>query len=176
MLKINYIKVGFLKCNCYLIEKDNNYLLVDPGDDLEAITEFIKDKNIVGILVTHSHFDHVASCYDLVEKYGYKVYDLSNLQEGENKIANFNFELIKTFGHTMDSVTYYFKEDKIMFTGDFLFYEAIGRCDLPESNFNEMLNSIEKIKKYPKDITIYPGHGIKTTLEHEFSNNPYFNN
>ena len=44
MLKINYIKVGFLKCNCYLIEKDNNYLLVDPGDDLEAITEFIKDK------------------------------------------------------------------------------------------------------------------------------------
>ena len=122
MLKINYIKVGFLKCNCYLIEKDNNYLLVDPGDDLEAITKFIKDKNIVGILITHSHFDHVASCYDLASKYGYKIYDLSNLQEGENKIANFNFELIKTFGHTMDNVKYYFKEDKIMFKGDFLFY------------------------------------------------------
>lgn len=173
-MKVSYIKVGNLKCNCYLLEKDNKCLLIDPGDDLDSIKEFISGKNIVGILITHSHFDHVASCYDLVLEYGYSVYDLSNLKEGVNEIDNFRFELIKTFGHTMDSVTYYFREDKVMFTGDFLFYKTIGRCDLPESNYDEMLVSIDKIKKYDDDIVIYPGHGIKTKLGYERLNNPYF--
>ena len=173
-MQVNYIKVGFLKCNCYLLEKDDNYLLIDPGDDLEKIKEFIKDKNIVGILLTQSHFDHVASVRELVEEYNYKVYDLNNLDEGENKIENFSFELIKTFGHTMDSVTYYFKEEKLMFTGDFLFRNTIGRCDLAESNYDVMLDSIDKIKKYPDDIIVYPGHGIKTKLGFEKKNNPYF--
>ncbi|MEE3342692.1 MAG: MBL fold metallo-hydrolase [Bacilli bacterium] len=172
-MKITKIKVGLLECNCYLIEKNNKYLLVDPGDDLEKIEEFINGKDIQGILITHSHFDHIASAYDLEEKYNYTIYDLNNLKEGINKINEFKFEVIKTFGHTMDSICYYFKEDKIMFTGDFLFHHTIGRTDLPESNHNEMLKSLDKIKKYPKDITIYPGHGRKSTLEEEFKNNPY---
>ena len=61
-----------------------------------------------------------------------------------------------------------------MFTGDFLFYRTIGRCDLPESNYDEMLKSIDKIKKYPGDIKIYPGHGSSSVLEEEFKYNPYF--
>ena len=61
-MNISHIKVGLLKCNCYLVEKNYKYLLIDPGDDLEKIEEFIKGKEIVGILLTHSHFDHVASC------------------------------------------------------------------------------------------------------------------
>lgn len=173
-MKIKNIKVGLLKCNCYLIEKNNKCLLIDPGDDLEKIENFIKGKNIVGILITHSHFDHIASAYDLEEKYNYTVYDLNNLKEGTNNIDCFKFEVIKTFGHTMDCVCYYFKEEKVMFTGDFLFYHTIGRCDLPESNYEEMLKSIDKIKKYPKDIEIYPGHGRKSILQEEFNNNLYF--
>ena len=51
-----------------------------------------------------------------------------------------------------------------MFTGDFLFYHTIGRCDLETSSVEEMMNSLEKISKYPDDITIYPGHGIFSTL------------
>lgn len=173
-MKIDYIKVGLLKCNCYLLEKENNCLLVDPGDDLEKIEKFIKEKNVIGILITHSHFDHVASVSDLQELYNYPVYDLNNLKEGNNNIKNFKFELIKTFGHTMDSVTYYFKEEQVMFTGDFLFKNTIGRCDLIESNYSKMLESIEKIKKYDDNIIIYPGHGIKTTLKNEKEHNPYF--
>ena len=173
-MNISHIKVGLLKCNCYLVEKNYKYLLIDPGDDLEKIEEFIKGKEIVGILLNHSHFDHVASCYDLHQKYNYSVYDLNNLEEGKNNIDCFEFELIKTFGHTKDSVTYYFKEDKVMFTGDFLFYHTIGRCDLVESDYELMKKSIKKIKQYDSDIDIYPGHGISTTLENEIDNNPYF--
>lgn len=174
-MDINYIKVGYLKCNCYLIEKDDKCLLVDPGDDIEAIEDFINGKDIIGILVTHSHFDHVASVEDLVLKYGYYVYDLNNLGEGDNQIGNFKFEVIKTFGHTMDSVSYYFKDDGVMFTGDFLFKGTIGRCDLMESDFGAMKDSIEKIKKYDDNIIIYPGHGMSSILGNEKKNNPYFN-
>ena len=174
LVKVKCIKVGLLKCNCYLIEKHNKYLLIDPGDDLEKIEKFISNKHIVGILLTHSHFDHVASAYDLEERYNYKIYDLNNLKEGYNRIDDFEFEVIKTFGHTMDSICYYFKNDKIMFTGDFLFYHTIGRCDLKESNYNEMLKSIDKIKKYSGDIIIYPGHGRKSSLGEEFAKNPFF--
>lgn len=173
-MQVSYIKVGYLKCNCYLLEKDNKCLLIDPGDDFDKIKEFISGKNIVGILLTHSHFDHVASVDDLVEEYGYRINDLNNLVEGENKIDDFSFEVIKTFGHTMDSITYYFREEKMMFTGDFLFRGTIGRCDLVESNYDYMLDSIEKIKNYDDDIVIYPGHGIKTKLGVEKKNNPYF--
>ena len=61
-----------------------------------------------------------------------------------------------------------------MFCGDFIFKDSIGRCDLPGGNITEMLNSINKIKEYPKDTTIYSGHGAKTTLGYEINNNPYF--
>ena len=60
-----------------------------------------------------------------------------------------------------------------MFVGDFIFKNNIGRCDLPGGNFEEMISSINKIQKYPKEITIYPGHGNKTTLEYELTNNEY---
>ena len=61
-----------------------------------------------------------------------------------------------------------------MFTGDFVFYHDIGRCDLEGGSFEEMKKSIEKIKKYNKNIVIYPGHGMSTTLDEEKENNYYF--
>ena len=61
-----------------------------------------------------------------------------------------------------------------MFLGDFIFKESIGRCDLEGGNYDEMLKSIELIKKYDDDIKVYPGHGDETTLLYEKQNNPYF--
>ena len=173
-MEISSIKVGFLKCNCYLLEKDGECLIIDPGDDYDKIKKYCRNKVIIGILLTHSHFDHVASVDNLVNDYNIEVYTLENFNEGVNRIGNFEFEVIYTFGHTMDSVTFYFREDKVMFTGDFLFKDTIGRCDLLESNIEEMKKSIEKIKKYDDDITIYPGHGMKSNLGYEKKNNIYF--
>ena len=91
-------------------------------------------------------------------------------------IDNFKFYMIKTIGHKDDLITYYFKDENIMFVGDFIFKNDIGRCDLDGGNFNDMLKSIEKIKKYPLSTKIYPGHGEDTTLENEIENNKYFKN
>lgn len=173
-MNIKRIVVGELQTNCYLIYDDDKVLVIDPGDEYFKIKKEIGNKKVEGILITHKHFDHIGCIKNLVNDYGVYVYDNSNLNEGENKISIFKFKMIKTYGHTMDSISFYFEESKVMFTGDFLFYNTIGRCDFRESNEMEMYKSIKKIKDYPDDTLIYPGHGINTTLGREKMCNIYF--
>ena len=68
-----------------------------------------------------------------------------------------------TYIITKTSITIYFKEDRVMFTGDFIFKDGLGRTDLGGS-YIEIINSIKKISAYNKDIIIYPGHGENTKL------------
>lgn len=171
-MKIKKVITGNLKENCYILINNNDCLVIDPGDDFYLIKEEIENYNLLGILITHHHFDHVGALEELLNYKKVSIYDY-NLEEKEYEINNFKFKIIKTPGHTDDSITFNFYLDKIMFTGDFLFKESIGRTDLPTGDSTLMKKSIEKIKKYPKDIKIYPGHGNSTTLEYELENN-YF--
>lgn len=161
--------------NCYIIIDDNNSncLIVDPGDEVEKIIDAINGFKVQGILITHYHFDHIGALDELREKYKCRVYDFNNKEEWVS-ISDFKFYVISTLGHKEDAVTFYFKDEKVMFAGDFLFYHTVGRCDLEGGNFSEMLDSIDKIKKYDRDTLVYPGHGRKTTLGEEFDNNEYF--
>lgn len=172
-MNIKCIKTGFLEENCYLIEKNNKYLVIDPGSDFDKIKENIKGE-VLGILITHRHFDHIGALDDMVNEYKVPVYEKANLTETNYKIRDFNFEVIFTSGHTKDSITFHFPKQKLMFTGDFIFFNNIGRCDLDTGCFEDMKKSIEKIKKYDDNTIIYPGHGIKTTLLREKEKNIYF--
>ena len=171
-MEIKVIKTGYLEENCYLVT-NNKTLIIDPGDDGNIIIDYIKQNNldIEGILITHHHFDHVGALKDILNYKKVPVYDNTNL---DLKIKDFNIETILTPGHTSDSVTYYFKDYNIMFTGDFIFKDTVGRYDLDTGSLDELLLSIEKIKKYDRNIVIYPGHGDSTTLDHEINNNPFF--
>ncbi len=160
-MKIDKIKVGFLRTNCYILSINNKCLVIDPGDEYNKIKEIIGDKEVVGVIITHHHFDHVGAL-----KYFNKdlILDRNNLEEKEYNIDNFKFEVIYTPGHKDDLITIYFKKEKIMFTGDFIFKGTIGRTDLPDSSPEDMVHSLNKMKKYDKDIKIYPGHGHSTYL------------
>lgn len=174
-MQIEKVEVGYLKTNCYILIKSNNCLIVDPGDDIDKIISKIDSLNVLGIIITHYHFDHIGALEDIKNKYKVDIYDINNLEEKEYIINNFKFEVIYTKGHHDTCITIYFKEDKIMFTGDFIFKDCIGRTDLETGSIIEMEKSLDKIKKYPKDIVIYPGHGNKTNLGYEILNNIYFN-
>ncbi len=170
-MKIITVPVGYLKANCYILNKKDENIIIDPGDEYDKIIQNIKGK-VVATLITHSHFDHIGALDKIVKRFNCPIYDFKNLEEKEYKISDFIFEVIYTKGHTSDSVSYYFKESNALFTGDFLFKESIGRTDLETGNMNEMFKSIDKIIKY-NDVIIYPGHGEKTTLEYEKKHNPY---
>lgn len=170
-MKVEKVVTGDLKENCYIVSIDNNALVIDPGDDIEKIKETINNKRVLGVLITHRHSDHIGA----LTYFNNPIYEKNTLEEKEYIIDNFKFKVIFTPGHTSDSISYYFEEENILFSGDFIFYKTIGRCDLPTGNYNTMKDSINKIKKYPPNMIIYPGHGRKTTLEYEIHNNMYFN-
>lgn len=161
-MKVEVIAVGFLRENCYIVTQNDKTIIIDPGDEAEKIIDACKDKNVVGILLTHHHFDHVGALKKVEEVFGVKV---------SLYIDDFSYEVIETPGHTKDSLTYYFKDEGVMFTGDFLFKGTIGRMDLPTGSREDMEKSLEKVSCYPKNIKVYPGHGDSTVLGDEI---PYF--
>ena len=171
-MKITKVVVGELRENCYILENNNKVLVVDPGDEYNLIKQELTNKEVIGILVTHYHFDHIGALDELKNDYNVPIYD--NNSPLINNINDFYFEIIKTPGHTSDSVTFYFKQDKVMFVGDFVFKGTIGRTDLDTGNMTEMNKSINKIKAYNDDIKMYPGHGERTTLKDEKETNYFF--
>ena len=164
---IKTIKTGYLEENCYILIINNDCLIIDPGSDYNKINDVVKNYNILGTLITHYHFDHIGC----LKYYNSNIYDYK-LDEGNYKIKDFDFDIIYTKGHTDDSICFYFKKDKILFTGDFLFKKSIGRTDLGGNDL-DMINSIKKIKTFDENIIIYPGHGDSSTLKNEFKNNIY---
>lgn len=171
-MKIEKVVVGELQENCYVLSVNNEVLIIDPGDEIDKIKDKINNREVIGVLITHNHFDHIGALSYFNKEI---IYSFSNLKEKEYTIGPFKFDVIFTPGHSYDSTSYYFKECNSLFSGDFIFYENIGRCDLPTGDYKIMLNSIDMIKNKFDDVTIYPGHGENTTLSHEIKYNIYFN-
>lgn len=169
-MEVNRLILGSLKENCYIIENNGYVLIIDPGDNPLKIINLVENKIVLGILVTHYHNDHVGALSYIKDYYKVPVIDYKNIV---SNLGIFNFEMISFKGHKDDLIAYYFKNEKIMFTGDFIFKGSIGRCDLEGGSINDMMDSLRKLKTYDKDIILYPGHGDFTTLNEEEKNNIY---
>ena len=173
-MNVKRVVVGPLQTNCYILELDSSVLIIDPGEDFPLIRDSISnDKTIEGVIITHSHFDHIGALNDTLNYYHTKKYDKSNLMEGINNIGLFEFEVIYTEGHYFDSISLYFKHVNMMFVGDFIFKNSIGRVDLEGSSSTDMIKSIRKILTM-ENVKIMPGHGFPTTLDDERINLNYF--
>lgn len=167
---LDTVSVGELRTNCYILTLGNDVLVIDPGDEFEKIEPYLDGKNVVGVLITHNHSDHIGAieCFEAD-----KVYSFNNLKEGIHQVGPFKFEVIYTPGHADDCLTYYFASDAMMFTGDFLFKGTVGRTDFETGSPSAMKRSLKKIREYP-NAHVYPGHGMSTTLDAERENNIYF--
>jgi len=172
-------------------------------NEIEKIIEY-EEINLKYILITHGHFDHVYCIAQAKEKFpsalilihkddiqlleqvplqcemvgieGIKTPCVDGLIDSESK--NFNLGEIKitpihTKGHSKGGLCYLIGDN--LFSGDTLFKESIGRCDLFGGSFEEIEESITtKIYSLDENINVYPGHGEATTIKHEKKYNPYF--
>ena len=169
------MKVEIIKClkdnYSYVIidEKYNHACVVDPSE-AEPIINFVESKNIKlkFVLNTHHHYDHVGGINDLKKKYKIKIVGFKNdkqripnidilLENNEIwKSENFEAKIIHIPGHTSGHICFYFIKEKIAFTGDTLFSLGCGR--IFEGTYEQMYNSLNKLKKLPSDTKIYCGH------------------
>lgn len=201
-MPIHTLPLGALETNCYIVYKDNNALVIDPGgtstEDLTTIIDVLKEEkcSVQAILCTHLHFDHVFSTARLHEYLQVPIFasdaddfllkggirDWPNVEpfqkihitEGPQTLGVFSYEVLYTPGHTPGSLSLYFKEMNSLFTGDLLFYHSVGRTDLPRGDTQTLLNSLhKKIFVLPPKTIVYPGHGCPTSVEEERTNNPY---
>lgn len=155
------------------------------------------------LLNTHCHIDHVPGNKFVFEKYGLlpQINELEleimrrapqygelfgfhcepspepqvYLKEtDEVKLGNTILKVLFTPGHSPGSISFYSEKDKVVLSGDVLFYRSVGRFDLPESNGKDLYRSlVDKMMKLPAATTVYSGHGPETTIGFEQLNNPY---
>jgi hydroxyacylglutathione hydrolase len=177
--------------------------VIDPGGDVEAILAAAGETgvDIQYVINTHAHFDHTAGNTDLIaatraelaihaadapllaqgggaDLFG--IFGVSSpkpdlllkegdvLQFGETRLL-----VIHTPGHTPGGISLYVHSDGVVFCGDCLFYDGIGRTDLPGGDYDTLMASIARLLALPDETVIYPGHGPATTVEQEKENNPF---
>jgi hydroxyacylglutathione hydrolase len=97
-------------------------------------------------------------------------------KENELEIGSFSFKLFETPGHSPGSLSYYLEEKGMVFSGDVLFKDSIGRTDLLGGNHDQLMKSIhEKLLVLPEDTIVLSGHGPVTTIIDEMETNPFLN-
>lgn len=173
-MEVKIAVVGEYETNCYILKKDDKVLIVDPGSEFAKIKEVVGTDKVVGILVTHRHFDHIGALEACVEEYQVPIYEKDTTEEKEYIVPPFRFQVIFTPGHTEDSITFYFPDYDCFVIGDFIFAGSIGRMDLGGDE-QDMGRSIKKIYEAhrKRDGLILPGHGIHSDLTYEQLTNPY---
>jgi len=169
------MKIEIIKClqdnYSYLVidETNQNACVIDPSE-AEPVIDFIeKNKiNLRYILNTHHHYDHVGGNFELKEKYNSSVVgfrgDKNRIPEidilvEDNQIwkqDNFEAQIFHIPGHTTGHIAFHFFKEKKIFTGDTLFSLGCGR--IFEGTYEQMFNSLKKIKKLSNDTKIYFGH------------------
>ena len=169
------MKVEIIKClqdnYSYLIidKKTKNACVVDPSE-AKPIIEYIENNkvNLKFILNTHHHYDHVGGNEELKKKYnssvvGFKgdkdrIPEIDLLVENNQiwKKDNFEAKIYHIPGHTSGHIAFHFFKEKKIFTGDTLFSLGCGR--IFEGTYEQMFNSLNKIKKLPIDTEVYCGH------------------
>ena len=166
------IPIPCLTDNYAYIINDDAYKIVGVVDPSEAspIITFLRKKNLKlnYILNTHHHFDHIGGNIELKKLYGAKVIGFVDdkhripgiditLKDNSNWIfGNSTVKILHIPGHTLGHICFFFEKEKIVFTGDTLFSLGCGR--IFEGDHKQMLASLNKIKKLPKDTKIYCGH------------------
>ena len=152
-----------------IYEKETNTVsIVDPSE-FEACDKVVsRYKKLDFILNTHHHADHVGANLELKKKYNSKILgsnadknripgiDVLLIENQKQKIGNLEFETIFIPGHTKGHIAFFFGKEKIAFTGDTLFSLGCGRVF--EGTYEEMFNSLNKIKNLPLNTKIYCGH------------------
>lgn len=203
-MRITTFALGPLATNGYLLDEAGKALFIDPGGDPASVIKTLERENLelLHILNTHFHFDHIFGNTMLAEATGANIlanpedeflletevggggfmgfprvgsFSFEPIAEGEREFLGHRCKVLATPGHTPGSLSFYFPDRKAVFVGDLVFERSIGRTDFPGGDMETLLASArKKIFSLPEDTVIYSGHGGATTVGDEKNHNPFF--
>lgn len=212
MLEVIQFTLGPVSTNTYLAadRERSQAVVIDPAWEGGYIFQEA-DKaglDIVGIWLTHAHFDHYAGASELLGRlgpaaedslpYGLHPEDLPlwerkggsllfgfdfqqgpepnlSFRHGDNlELGSLTFEVRYAPGHSPGHVMFYCPAAEVLFSGDVIFRQGIGRTDLPGGDHQTLIRSIQReVLTLPDETVIYPGHGPQTTVGEERRRNPF---
>jgi len=206
-MDVRMFTVGQIQENTYVFRRDGSdrALIVDPGDEADKLLAAIDALGVTleGILLTHTHFDHVGAVAPVARATGaevwvpsiergvladimsyvpwpgfgpYESYEAEHTLDGGEKLelAGFEIDVLFTPGHSPGHVTFSIPDEHAIFSGDVLFKGSVGRVDLPGGDWDTLLESIRTlVDAYPEETVVYPGHMAVTTLGAERASNPF---
>lgn len=188
-MQIERIVSHHLDSNTYVVGLNNECLIIDAGAEIENVIQKVGTKKVVGILLTHGHFDHAFNIIEYAKRFSSNIYASklakSNIVDpaknyGENfaitdfshfvwidgdsqfSLGDFDIKSYSLPGHSK-CCTGYLIED-VLFAGDVLFARGIGRIDLHDSDKNEMFDSLKKLQTI-QFSQVASGHGEMSTAE-----------
>jgi hydroxyacylglutathione hydrolase len=206
-MDVRAFTVGPLQENCYVLRRDaaREAVIVDPGDEAPRLLRALDDLGVdlAGILLTHTHFDHVGAVAEVARARAaevwvpeverevladinayvpwpdlgpYEPYEAEHVVRGGEtlELAGLPIEVVFTPGHSPGHVSYAVAGEGAVFSGDVLFRGSVGRTDLPGGDWPTLLDSIRGLMELlPPETTVYPGHMGITTLGAERATNPF---
>ena len=140
---------------------------------------FVKENFKIRFLIHAKDEPVLKAVKTYASNYGFFQYQEASpdgyLEEGDSlQLGDEIMEVIFVPGHAPGHVAFYNEKNKILIGGDVLFYNSIGRTDLPGGNYDQLINSIHhKLFILPDDVKVYPGHGPVTTMGFEKKTNPF---
>jgi glyoxylase-like metal-dependent hydrolase (beta-lactamase superfamily II) len=192
-MKIYKVVVGSLDTNCYIVASEKkSAFIVDPGDDVARIRKVLDDEKLRAqfIVNTHGHIDHIKADADLKlpvyihENDGDLVRDPEKnlmttffgsfkpvipqrlLKDGDTiELDEMVFKVIHTPGHTRGGICLWNAE--VLFSGDTLFRDGVGRTDFPGASSELLGQSLKKLSALDPAVRVYPGHGASTSVGRE---------
>jgi len=195
-MKIKRFQGGYDKNFCYVVSCDETRTaaIIDPSVEINPIIEYIEAEDLIldKILVTHTHHDHIYYLNDFIDLYPLvKVYAASNAAfktsiefkkvEHNDVIILGKLFILSLFtpGHYLDSICFWVKSEKVVFTGDTMFVGRTGRTIGNGSDIKNLYQSIyEILLKLPIETTVYPGHHYgfrkEITIHENIKNSNFF--
>jgi glyoxylase-like metal-dependent hydrolase (beta-lactamase superfamily II) len=199
-LEVFALPLGPLQANCFIVVRERNGLVIDPGDEAEVVIEAFTEFGFApaAVLVTHGHFDHFGGVAPVARHFeipvyvgavdadqmadpsmgpfgGFDVQPVTDpvLLEAEQELPlSIPVTAIPTPGHSRGAFTYAL--DEHLFVGDLLFHGSVGRTDLPGGDMDQLLHSVATlVRRFPPDAAVHCGHGPDTSLGRELALNPF---
>ena len=167
-LKCDFRVVGPVQTNCYFLSDTNgNCVVVDPGEkyDIKVYAAAAEKETLQNTDI------NLSSQFGA----GFKVEADEYLNDGQEiELLGEKVRCILTPGHTKGGMCYYFTNSGMLFSGDTLFQQSVGRTDFPGGSMSEIVRSIrEKLFILPDYVRVYTGHGMMTTIKDEKMLNPF---